>query len=113
MCHNGLVDQQKVALKRLNVEFGLPDGTLTDDSQILHPTIPTAHVRDCEKPLGHLGTLPQEKQALLVATLSVMQHAHTAQLNKNYHIDPNAPRGAALRRFGEDNFRALPSFKNL
>ena len=100
-------------LRRLNVEYGLPEGTITDEDQKLHPTLPMAHVRDCEKAAGHLNTLPQEKQAILVAALSVMQQAHTAQLKKDYQVDPNAPRGSAIRHFGDDNFRGLPSFKNL
>lgn len=102
-----------MALKRLNAEYGLPEGTISDDDMKLHPTIPLKHVQDCEKEAGHISTLPQEKQALLVAALSVMCHAHSGQLNKNYQIDPNAPRGSSLRHFGDDYFRGLPSFKNL
>lgn len=100
-------------MKRLNAEFGLPEGTITDKDSKLHPTIPTAHVQDCEKPAGHLSSLPHDKQAVMVAALSVMQHAHGAQLNKSYQIDPNAPRGGAIRSFGDDTWRGLPSFKNL
>ena len=113
VCHNGLLDQSKVSLKRLNTEFGLPEGTIDDTGDKLHPTIPTTHVANCEKPSGFISSLPHEKQAILVAALSVMQHAHTAQLNKNYQIDPNAPRGSGVRRFGDENWRGLPSYKSL
>ena len=108
-----MTDQPKVHLRQLNAHYGLPEGTITDEDQKLHPTLPLAHVRDCQKASGHLGSLPHEKQAILVAALSVMQHAHSSQLNKNYQIDPNAPKHASLRHYGDDDFRGLPSFKNL
>ena len=113
MCTSGLEDRQKVALKHLNLEFGLPESTITDPCDKLHPTIPTRHVRMCEKPDGHFSKLAKDKQAGLIAALHVMQHAHSSQLNKNYQIDPNAPRGSSILHFGDNEFRGLSSFKTL
>ena len=113
MCTSGLEDQRKVALKQLNLEFGLPETTITDSCEKLHPTIPTKHVQSCEKPLDYLSTLPLDKQAGLIASLKVMQAAHASQHNKQYQLDPNAPRGSPILRFGDNGFRGLGSFKTL
>ena len=95
-----------MALRTLNVRFGLPAETIKDSSK-LYPTIPTELIKSCRKSPGHLGKMPLDQQTQLIASAYVMCKATKQAMSPHFGSVVN-PNGVM---FGDSGFRPLNSFK--
>ena len=108
MIASGVQDADKVATRSLNLRYGLPVNSV-DTSDKLYPTIPTEMVRRCKKPAGHLGKLPFDQQAIMVAAAFVMYKSTLQKSGRHFGTSMNP--GTLL--FGDPGYRPLTSFKTL
>ena len=101
-------DADKVQLRALNLQFGVPDGTI-QPGRNLYPTIPSHYVGVCNKGSRHLYNLPPDQQAMLIACC-VVAHRGTASKLPPAHAKTNVNAGL---QFGDSGFRPLGSFRTL